>query len=411
MKEIKFLLTCMGVMLLFVACHRHEDEEENKIRQTVIVYMSGENNLASFIESDLREMQDGSKAMKNDERLVAFVDGISNPYIIELKNGVRDTIKMYDEDFYACDPERFYEILKWIENKYPAEENNFGLVLWGHGSGWLVRSDSIASTDFARPKRAWGQDTGKNLSYSLGTKWINITQMRRVFEKLPKFRFIFTDCCCMMAAEVVYELRNSADYLFGSPSEIPGNGAPYHLIVSSLFGQDLNSYKDIIDTYYQYYLADYKSSTTSSDSYLVGNSLPFSIIDTKYMEDFAQATRNILMEPEEYRLDSIAFYYYDGLPALYDMGSIMKRHLSNEDYAAWRAALDKAVPYRLFSNTWMTIYSQIKNSFIYKRFQFQEDAYGGLSVHIPKAIYNFNPSFNDGLKTLEWYKAVGWERY
>ena len=39
----------------------------------------------------------------------------------------------------------------------------------------------------------------------------------------------------MQSVEVVYQLRNRADYFIGSPTEIPGPGAPYEVVVPALF--------------------------------------------------------------------------------------------------------------------------------------------------------------------------------
>lgn len=39
-------------------------------------------------------------------------------------------------------------------------------------------------------------------------------------------KFILFDSCSMQAVEVAYELRDCAEYFIGSPTEIPGPGAP-----------------------------------------------------------------------------------------------------------------------------------------------------------------------------------------
>ena len=74
--------------------------------------------------------------------------------------------------------------------------------------------------------------------------------MRSCFEQLGiKWKFIFADCCNMMGAEVAYELRNCADYLIGSPAEIPAKGAPYTPMVQHFFSQSEDFYASIVDTY------------------------------------------------------------------------------------------------------------------------------------------------------------------
>ena len=54
----------------------------------------------------------------------------------------------------------------------------------------------------------------------------------------------------MMTAEVGYELRDVTSYLIGSPSEIPGYGAPYDVIIPQLFKNGRELYRGIIEHVY-----------------------------------------------------------------------------------------------------------------------------------------------------------------
>ena len=45
------------------------------------------------------------------------------------------------------------------------------------------------------------------------------------------------DACYMQSVEVIYQLRDRTDYFIGSPTEIPGPGAPYEAVVPALFSQ------------------------------------------------------------------------------------------------------------------------------------------------------------------------------
>ena len=197
----------------------------------------------------------------------------------------RVIVKQYAEDFYACDPDRFREILQTMTKS--AEADSYGLVLWGHACGWLVDKDSVAEHQ-AEARRAYGLDYGVD-GEQTGWKWMNITQMARALKGLPQFEFIFADCCNMMCAEVGYELRHATDYLIGSPAEIPGDGAPYHKMVPRFFQNDTAFYKGIIDTYYDYYKEYY-----AGDAYLSGYSLPLSVVDTRQLDSLLSATRDIL---------------------------------------------------------------------------------------------------------------------
>ena len=119
---------------------------------------------------------------------------------------------------------------------------NYGLVLWGHGSGWLIEQEVTPKNS----RRGFGVDVGDNNSND--RRWINITTMANILKELPHMKFIMGDCCCLMCLENLYELRNTCDYIIGSPAEIPYSGAPYDQIVPDFFA-DGKFYTDIIDKY------------------------------------------------------------------------------------------------------------------------------------------------------------------
>jgi len=141
---------------------------------------------------------------------------------------------------------------------------------------------------------------------------MNITQMAQALKGLPKFDFIFADCCHMMTAEVGYELRDVTSYLIGSPSEIPGYGAPYDVIIPQLFKNGRELYRGIIDTYYNYYMERYIAKKSRWEGY----SVPLSVIDTRYIVQLAQATRDVLSQftggypqyPETPNLQNLVYY-------------------------------------------------------------------------------------------------------
>jgi len=409
--EMKKLLPIIISICSLLSCENNSESENTPImnERTVIAYVSGENSLNSFVNFDLNEMQSGSTGLASSDRLVAFVDKastITKPYIIEFKEGRVDTIMQYKEDFLASDPQQMHNIIKEIEELYPSKE--YGLVLWGHCTGWLVTKDTIAQ---ARPFKAYGPDNGKNSETDFGAKWMNITQVRSALHGLPKFKFIMGDCCCMMSIEAAYELRNVTDYLIGSPAEIPAYGAPYQTITKDLFLKSNDFYRQIIDDYYDHYLKEYPKE--SDTIYLSRNSLPMSVIDMRYVGELADATRILLKAPNEFTFQGVPFYFCLDLPVMYDMSCLMEKNTTAEDFATWRRSFEKAVPYRRMSNKWLSIYSELNKNMSSNSFIFNENTFGGVSMFVSKPEYNFSHYFlyNDGLKNFEWYRAVGWNRF
>ena len=398
MKQILFFICCA---VLMTACKKDENNDTPTVAQrTVMVYMSGDNNLSGIVSEDIREMQQGITGIPQNNNLVVFIDrAISNekPFIARVtKEAKLDTLYKYPYDFYASDPELFGEVLQQITTLCPAKE--YGLVLWGHATGWVVESDTIAQ------RRAYGVDNGQ---------WMNITQMARALEGLkdqsvlPKLSFIFADCCNMMGAEVAYELRNHADYLIGSPAEIPGFGAPYHKIVKYLFSQSDNFYEGIIDEYANTY----------------SNYLPLSVIRLSEMEQLASATKAVLpavaehlKQGDDVATKGIIYYYspngrYDNInKTMYDMNDMIRTALLEqpEAYETWHQALLQAVPKRVTAPMWETMNTNTVN---FNDFTVTDAKQGCVSMFFPLDLYYAKTclyTYNTDIKNMQWYQAVGW---
>jgi hypothetical protein len=249
---------------------------------------------------------------------------------------------------------------------------------------------------------------------------MNIAQMAKALEDMPKFKYIFADCCCFMCVESAYELRNAADYLIGSPAEIPGAGAPYDRIMSSLFSNSNSFYQNICDIYYDFYLDAYNSSTYDYLN-LDGYSVPMSAVKLSEMESLAQATNQILAtisseitSPAVLDLSKLPFYFasttYTDMKVMYDMSSVFYKYASVSDYTQWLTTYNKAVPYSLVSTKWQTVYNTLYNSF--DSFPDNNAMWGGLSMYFPQQGYdNFNYKFNTRIKNYQWYYSVNWSKY
>ena len=425
----RFIILSISLLLL-VACHEKDDPEPpvTIAERTVLVYMSGENNLTydssdagSYLEDDLDEILEGSNQLNSKQHLICFIDSVGTtnyPHIVEISNGKTEMVYRYDTDFYASDPDRMKEVITWVMNKYPAKE--YGLVLWGHATGWAVEADTVAATAKTRQAtRAYGQDRGWDLTGDDKNveKWMNITQMASALEQLPnKFKFIFADCCCMGCIECAYELRNSADYYIASPAEIPGEGAPYQLIVPKLFSTSSNYYKEIAQCYYDYMLEAYQQPDYSQWPYLKGYSVPMAVFDLSKMDNLAAATKKLMATfmpqyPEELNLNGHPFYFAFDTPVMYDVKSVFSQYAAEADYREWLQTYNAAVPFQIVSKQWMTGYNAIYNGFSY--FPKDEDQWGCSSMFFPQARYN-NYSryrYNQRIHNLQWYQAVDWASY
>lgn len=409
---MKHFLISITLLLLLTACHKDDDNntKPTTARRTVIVFMSADNSLSNynFPGSDLQELVNGSyNTLSSSDRLIIFVDRISDkekPFIARITGNYEhpvDTLYKYSEDIYVSDPNNFTDVLSRIMKLSPA--NEYGLVLWGHASGWCFEKDTRPS---AAPRRAYGVDNGNNANYGNKGLWLNIPDMRTCFEQLGvKWKFIFADCCNMMGAEVAYELRNCADYLIGSPAEIPGNGAPYNNIVKYLFSQSDNFYDGIIDEYANAY----------------PSSLPLSAIRLSEMDSLAAATKAVmpaiaehLKQGDETATKGIIYYYSPGgrndniNKSMYDMNDMIRTALqeNKQAYETWHTAFLKAVPKRITSSWWETNASNTVN---FIDFTVTDDKQGCVSMFFPLDKYDSSKciySYNTDIQKMQWYQAV-----
>lgn len=413
-------------LLLFTACDKNEDPspapEPTQAERTVLIYMSGENNLTqdyqypgeSFLADDLEEVIEGSYKVNSKQHLICFVDSVgtnNKPYIIEVSNGKTKEVYRYESDFYASDPAKFREVLQYTIDNYPAKE--YGLVLWGHASGWIVHNDTVPSVLKTREAtRGYGKDEGWDTNGS--SKWMNITQMAQALETIPKLKFILADCCNFMCVEVGYELRNCAEYLIGSPAEIPGEGAPYHLMIEKLFSTSPTFYKDICNCYYDYFLDAY-TQPDYSDWNLEGYSVPLSVFRLDQMENLADATKQLMQKfmpkyPEQLDLTNLPYYLYNDRRVIYDVKTVFKKYAPESDYNKWLDVFNTAVPYQAVSQRWMSIFDTIRNDFY--TFPQDTESWGTVSMFFPQTYYNscyFD--YNKRIRKLQWYNAVDWASY
>lgn len=407
---MRHLLTFISAILLFTACSKDDDNRPAPIQRTVIVYMVGENDLNSYMQSDINEMLQGRKQVAASENLVLYVDKLSKtemPFIAKATtDGKLDTLYRYEQDFYSSAPDNMIDVLDRIYQMCPTTEE-YGLVLWGHATGWLIE-DSVAT------RRAYGIDTGNNeitgyydersKENLIKGKWLNIPSMREVFKMLPfKWKFIMSDCCNMMNVEDAYELRDVTDYLIGSPAEIPGNGAPYNTMVPTLFLHSEYFYQAIIDAYANAY----------------PNRVPLSAIKTSEMEALVQVTSPLLSRLNEYvnnesnLMAGHVYYnntYVDGnrKHIMFDVREVVRKAFANEPstYENWYQVFQRAVPYNRIAATWQTNKHIAIN---FSDFTVTGDNFSGVSMFFPMDQYGTADwSCNEGIKLMSWYYAVGW---
>ena len=420
----RLIIAIIGIFVC-CSCSKNDDPEPTPeppvYGQTVLVYMAAENNLYSFAKSDLEEMKEGSKKLTENNKLIVYVDEANSdrtPFLARVKNGeLIDTV--YMAETLTADPEVLETVLRTTKEKYPSK--SYGLLLWGHASGWLISNDSVEY----HQSRAYGGDNGYNTSTSMGRYWMNIPSMAKAIGNgmgNDRLRFIMGDCCNFGCIEIAYELRNVTDYVIGSPAEIPDDGAPYNIIVPDLFDDSDLFYRRVIDDYYNFYLSELENNIYRYYNFqpgdLKGFSIPLVAINTYGLENLAYATAQILstiaskLTPDNpLDLSQITYYgQYGSYNYAYDMQQVLKNHTDDAAYNQWLDSFNQACPYHSYSQKWLTGYPSLARAM--DNFDTNGNDCASISMFFPLNKYSYtSPNWNNAIKKYQWNQVIRWEQY
>jgi hypothetical protein len=199
---------CNSVILSFItilflySCEKDNSETPSLPARTVIVYMIADNNLDNFAVNDINEMEQGWNSKLNGN-LIVYVDraqgaGVAHPVVYKIthdttSNVVSPVVNVYAEQ-NSADASIMHQILSDIITDCPAE--NYGLILWSHGTGWLPAGATTDNQSKQIEQRSFGRDNDSEM---------NIFELKVA---LPRhFDFIIFDACYMGTIEVIYELE------------------------------------------------------------------------------------------------------------------------------------------------------------------------------------------------------------
>lgn len=382
-------IICLGFcsILSFISC-ADSDTIKKDIERTVLVYMAADNNLSSFGNTNIQLMLQG---MKNVEgRLVIYLDpsnDVPRLMVIEGNSAPKlDTLVTYSEENSAS-PEVLRRTIQDVRNLYPS--NSYGLILWSHGMGWLPEKYNFHrsySAGFVRytnlPTKYFGQDTHPGD----GAKESFMETDELMAGISGHFNFIMFDACFMGAVEVLYGLRDYADYFIASPAEILANGFPYDKIVPWLWG-DEEDLKRVCAEYFNYY-------NTYPDPNNAGwNSATIALVKASELQHLVELTSNIVGENKCVASTDVWRYPLSksSLPnVFYDLGDYINTYGDESQQSAYKQQLEKTV---VFKAATPTFFGQT----------IPTDKFSGLSVYIPQTRWD---DMNQIYYQLEWARTV-----
>lgn len=402
-----YIYVPLALLLTGVSCSDDEDagrtpEEElpalpgQRLSRTAIIYMSGENSLATFVAEDTVEIVSGLRNIPDGTRVVIYIDDTKSSRICAGTRTERLRVaKTYDTNISSTTDEGMSRVLNDIIGLYPAE--HYSITFWSHGSGWTFPTTSVKN---GVRKKAWGFDNGQrrgDYDSNSGPQMDPVT-MREVLQRFPRFDYLFFDACYMQCVELAYELRGVTDYVIGSPAEIPGPGAPYEELLAAMC-QVPADVEGIVNTYVDYY-EDGREGPSYPGAEL-------SLIRTSALGDLAEATapivQRLLGDRTQATTSTVQRYCFDtkANADYFDLKNWLYNALSQQEYKAWLAVYEQAVPLTRLSPEWFSAQPT-------KQMRSVNDAEhcGGVSVFIPSEAYA-TKGWVERYHALAWYEAVG----
>lgn len=360
----KDILITLLFSLAFISCRHDNEDIVQPVSRTLIVYMAADNDLSADALADIEEMKQGFS--ETGANLLVFVDLPDEPpFLLKIGQSKETRIKTYPE-LNSADAGTLAKIIREIIGLYPAEE--YGLVLWSHGTSWLPAS---------KPLRAFGIDS----SFPKTGSGINIPELA---EALPvTFDFILMDACLMGSVEVIYELRNKANFVIASSTETIYEGFPYDKIMPELVKPEIHL-ESVARHYFNYY-------NKLNGAY---RSAAVSLIDTRELHALAMAMKSLIDNnnldfssfdrTSVQRLDVYDEQYH------FDFSDFISKAFTDADKSAFERQLNKCVLYRAATPRFIEM--------------FDVNTYCGLSCYIPLGK---RTDLNSYYRTLQWSKACG----
>ncbi|MBN2531686.1 MAG: hypothetical protein JXB88_02280 [Spirochaetales bacterium] len=248
---------------------------------TVMVYMDADNNLEKNAIEDFNEME-SVNLQRTGIRVIVLLDRISgydssngdwtgtrlykierdyvhplNPVIISerLESDELGLTIDGNEELNMGDPGVCSAFVDFCMEEYPAED--YFLIFWNHGSGWLKKSGEI---DTFSPDR---DTTGGPFRYVCSDDTdSDMLYTKEVSDSIEGkgVTVVGFDACYESMLEVAYELRNDADYMIASEEIEEGDGWEYNLWLKD-FASSGQSATDLIEAVVDAYASRYSDYT------------------------------------------------------------------------------------------------------------------------------------------------------
>ncbi|NLO91985.1 MAG: hypothetical protein GX410_08380 [Elusimicrobia bacterium] len=197
---------------------------------TMMVFMSGKNDLSRFVAQDINrmEMAGSGPGVNVVVQAATMNDGLGAVRYHITRDGNEGAIASRGERVQLADmggKAALSEFMKWAMSAYPAKK--YALIIWSHGFGWAGGAQSGDGKRALSPDVATGSVlSDRELSEVLGS-------VAKASGK--QLDLLVTDACGMQMLSSLAELQGKAGIVVGSEDTVPADsGLPYQYIIERL---------------------------------------------------------------------------------------------------------------------------------------------------------------------------------
>ena len=404
-RQFFLALSAVAALFLLHSCELVEGEAPvfPVKDKTLLIYMIANNNLSGNAASNLSDIKQGFIPEQEDGNIVLYYHiQNQNPLLLNVfkdKNGLVqvDTAYKFPARNSATQAS-LTSAMNVTATMFPA--NEYGLILWSHGTGWLpvgFYENPKEDTQGKSSENAYGSENAYEFDphadevkmvrgadvRSFGSDAGKEMEISDVVAALPyKLSFVIFDACLMGGIEVMYELKDSTDYIISSPAEILSSGFPYSSIMQHIF-KTPSDLEAVAREYYEMY-----NNMPETSRYAT-----VSLVKTSELDGVAQISKDIFEANRDkissLNVSTVQRYYRMNKHWFFDLGHFIQNVATAEQYGQFVEALDKAVIYKAATP---------------KFFEISIDNYSGVSTYIPVP---YNTVLADKYKTLKWNEATG----
>ena len=396
---IKNLALLIVICMTFVG-YEPKSREDNTPPQTIIFYMAG-THLGGYFRTNREAIKSAlNQNIQGKSRVVIFYQNTKSEAELKeyyFQDGLcqEKVLATYTLPAQMNATDMGY-ILSDIVGRTPSKSHS--LIIGSHGLGWIPfgaepessaahlgmkKADVLTHEELWEPKgdivtRYLGEDSTPQNRF-------DVTDLAQALNSTGvKMEYILFDACFMANVESIYDLRNNAKYIVGSPCEIMGAGFPYANIMPELLKGNGISYD--LEAVCRKFNEDYAANP--------GYSGTVALFDCAQLDGLAQAVKRVNnAEKKEYKLSNIQSYEGLSPHVFFDLGDYVDKMCADEAAkSAFNEQLNRTVLSKYTLDTFLSMYGTSG--------RYKIDVFTGMSTSAPSPLYR------SAYEQTSWYKAT-----